>query len=159
MDLFPTGGVIPILVLLPNLLIVFFPPKTLVNDSSTSSRLKIISIIERVGQIGCIIIPFFYQIHISTMTDKVVAGSMIGILAIYYAGWIRYLIKGRGEEWFYRPMVGIWLPMVIVPVVYFLFSSFLLKTILLLMATLIFAIGHITVSWFQYREINKMLAS
>jgi len=93
------------------------------------------------------------------MTDKVVAGSMIGILAIYYAGWIRYLIKGRGEEWFYRPMVGIWLPMVIVPIVYFLLSSFLLKTILLLMATLIFAIGHITVSWFQYREINKMLAS
>jgi hypothetical protein len=72
---------------------------------------------------------------------------MAACLAVYYAGWVRYLLLGRGEALFYRPLLGIPLPMAVMPVVYFLAAALLLGSAWLLLAACILGGGHITVTW------------
>ena len=109
METLPLGGIITIVVLLPNLLAVFFPPTTKLADEPqpNDTRLQILTVIERIGQVGCWVIPFFYQLTLASVIDAVLLAIMIGALALYYTGWIRYLVLGRAEELLYSSLLGI----------------------------------------------------
>lgn len=109
METLPLGGIITIVVLLPNLLAVFFPPTTKLADEPqpNDTRLQILTVIERIGQVGCWVIPFFYQLTLASVIDAVSLAIMIGALALYYTGWIRYLVLGRAEELLYSSLLGI----------------------------------------------------
>ena len=89
----PLGGLITLVVLLPNLIVVFFPPTQKLTGSLSANdrRLLIMTIIERIGQISSFVLPFFYQLPGSS-TPGLVAALIMGVtVVIYYAGWIRYL--------------------------------------------------------------------
>jgi len=109
METLPLGGIITIVVLLPNLLAVFFPPTTKLADEPqpNDTRLQILTVIERIGQVGCWVIPFFYQLTLASVIDAVSLAIMIGALALYYTGWIRYLVLGCAEELLYSSLLGI----------------------------------------------------
>ena len=83
---------------------------------------------------------------------------MIGALFFYNLGWFRYIQKGQTEEWLYRPMAGVILPMVIMPILYFFLASCLLETIWLFFAVILFAAGHLAVSIVRYRDLKKFFA-
>ncbi len=102
MDTIPLGGIISLAVLLPNLLAVLYPPiSRLANIPERNNRLvKVMTVFERVGQIGSFAIPFFYRLNYLTILDVGVLSIMIGALVLYYAGWIRYLVQGRNEGLF-----------------------------------------------------------
>lgn len=154
MDTFPIGGIITLLALLPNLLVVFFPPTTKLTDDPqpNDTRLRIMTVVERIGQVGSFVIPFFYHLTLASVMDAVALAIMIGALALYYAGWIRYLAPGRIEELLYRSLLGIPLPMAVMPVIYFLSASVLLGSIWLMLAAVMLGVGHISVAWLHSRS-------
>jgi hypothetical protein len=156
MDAFPLGGIITLVVLLPNLLTVFFPPTTKLADGPQPSdtRLKIMTAVERVGQVGCFVIPFFYRLPRASDVNAVALAIMIGALALYYAGWVRYLVLGREEELFHRSLLGIPLPMAVMPVIHFLSASVLLSSVWLMLAAVMLGVGHIAVTWLNSRSIE-----
>ena len=158
MKVFPLGGIITIVLLLPNLLVVFFPPKIKLKNvpHATDKRLQVMTIIERIGQIGCFVTPFFYRLNFANTIDIVVISVMFGMLVFYYVGWIRYLIFGRDEVYFYRSMLGFPIPMAVFPVLYFFVSAILINSVWLLLFTVILGIGHITVTWFHSRNIEQI---
>jgi len=156
MDTFPLGGFITIAILLPNLLILFFPPIfKQVNVSSPRFRfIHIMTVFERVGQIGSFTLPFFYRINCSTTLDFVSLLTIIITLSFYYVCWARYLIEGRSEELFYKSALNIPLPMAVMPVIYFISASILLGSIWLMIFAILLGVGHITVSWHTSRSGN-----
>jgi hypothetical protein len=151
------GGIITLLVLLPNLLAVFFPPADwLTTDPQPDpTRLKIMTVLERTGQIGSFTIPFFYRLSLTTTAQAAALAVMVGALALYYAGWIRYLHRGLGEAWFYRPLLGIPIPMAVMPVIYFLAASVLLGSGWLTLAAAVLGVGHISVTWLNSQGIEE----
>ena len=154
MDSFPLGGIITLMILLPNLLAVFFPPKVKLTDDQqqNDTRLQIMTVVERIGQAGCFVIPFFYRLPLDIVMDAVALTIMICTLALYYAGWIRYLVLGRAEELFNRSLLGIPLPMALMPVIYFLSASVLLGAVWLMLAAVMLGVGHISVTWLHSRR-------
>jgi len=156
MKAFPLGGIITLLVLLPNLLAVFFPPSTRLADDPQPNRsgLQIMTVVERIGQAGSFVIPFFYRVTLTSSIQAIALAIMVGALALYYAGWVRYLVQGRTEVLFYRSLLGIPLSMAIMPVIYFLAASALLGSVWLLLAAVLLGVGHITVTWLQSRRIK-----
>jgi hypothetical protein len=137
--------------------VVFFPPtaKLANNLQSNDKRLQIMTVFERIGQVGSWIIPFFYQLTLSSVIDAVALAIMLGALALYYAGWIRYLVLRREEELLYSSLLGIPLPMAVMPVIYFLSASVLLGSIWLMLATVMLGVGHISVTWLHSGNIKK----
>jgi hypothetical protein len=156
MEAFPLGGIITLAVLLPNILAVFFPPTIRLKNvtQSNNKRLQIMTVVERIGQVGSWVIPFFYQLALASVIDAVALAIMIGALALYYAGWIRYLVLGRAEELFYSSLLSIPLPMAVMPVIYFLSASVLLGSIWLMLAAVLLGVGHISVSWLHSGSVE-----
>jgi hypothetical protein len=150
----PLGGIVTLVVLLPNLIAVFFPPtqKLTGNVPTHNGRLQMMTIIERTGQAGSFVIPFFYQLPQLSSLGLTVVLIMSITMVLYYAGWIRYL-AGRTEDLFYRPLLGIPLPMAVMPVIYFFAASIWLNSVWLMIAAVILGIGHITVSWLNSKRI------
>ena len=156
METIPLGGVIALAVLLPNVLAVFLPPTIrLVSDPQPSGkRMRIMTVVERIGQVGSFVIPFFYRLRLAGAKDAVALAFMIGTLILYYVGWVRYIVLGRAEVLFYRPLFGIPLPMAVMPVIYFLAASVLLDSVWLLLASVALGAGHLTISWLHSRSID-----
>ncbi|MGA3246563.1 MAG: hypothetical protein ABSE41_18240 [Bacteroidota bacterium] len=141
-----SGCLVTLAVLLPNLAFLFFPP-TKIPETTAGSRTfsgTPIQIMERIGQAGVFIIPFFYKIELQGKIGLFAVAPIT--LTIYYAGWWRYVRHGRAYKLLFSPLFGIPLPMAISPVVYFGAWSFLFNSWPLATATLILAIGHISVS-------------
>jgi hypothetical protein len=156
MNSLPLGGIISLLVLLPNLLLVIFPSKMMDGKSDSSGKLIFITILERTGQVGCFVLPFFYRLTFPSKFEVMMIVTMAVILLLYYVCWVRFFLNGRGVEWFYRSMFGMNLPMAVLPVLYFLIASVLLQSLWLFIADAIFAAGHLSESWSRYQNILKM---
>ncbi|NIN93243.1 hypothetical protein GTO36_09775 [bacterium] len=156
MEAFPLGGIISLAVLLPNILALFFPPTIrLANVPQPSDKLlQIMTVVERIGQVGSLVIPFFYRLSLARAKDAVALAVMIGALILYYTGWVRYIILGRDEALFYRSLLRIPLPMAVMPVIYFLAAAVLLDSVWLLLASIALGAGHLTVSWLHSRRIE-----
>jgi hypothetical protein len=154
METFPLGGMITLIVLMPILLAVIFPPVIRLPNypQFNDSGLRLMTVVERAGQMGCFIIPFFYHIDIQNSRDVILLFLMIMVITLYYAGWLRYLLGGRAEVLFYRSMLGIPLPMAVMPVVYFLLAAAWLNSIWLLISALILGVGHITVTLRNFQK-------
>jgi len=140
-----------IAVLLPNLLFLFLKPKDAIKPSYKNLILKIF---EHVGRIGMIFLPFFYEFRIIGTLDFTFFGLMMICLVLYYACWIRYFV-GRSSLLLYGPFVFIPVPLALSPVIYFLCAAVVQKSILLFAFTLIFSIGHLPISRFNYLNCKK----
>ncbi len=142
------GFLIPLAVLLPNLLYVFFPPRNVPTSASepASRNDKVMQALERLGQVACFVLPVFYAIPAPDGVGVAMLVLMGGALLLYYAGWARYLLRGRDVRTLYSPMLGMPLPMAVTPVIYFLAAAALLYSWLLMLGALILATGHLYIS-------------
>ena len=151
----PNGGLISILVLIPNLLFIVFPPRDVPHTLSKPARG--LEIVEWVGRIGAFAIPFFCWIEITGTIEMMAVVIMIGALGLYYAGWLRYMRRGRSFALLFQPMVGIPLPLAVAPIVYFYAAAIVLHSWWLLLATALLTIGHLSVSnlsWQDAKAVN-----
>jgi hypothetical protein len=148
MNAIPLGGAVTLLVLLPNLAAVFFPPRKQLEKPGKPDpkQLQLFTVLERIGQVACFVLPFFYRLAFSSVIRGIALAVMALVLAVYYAGWVRYLVLGQDEALFYRPLLGIPLPMAVMPVLYFLAAALLLGSFWLLLAAILLGVGHIQVT-------------
>lgn len=148
----PLGGLVTILLFLPNLLYLTFPPRERpeAEDADKSRFAAFLEILERIGQIACFLLPFFYAIHLGSLQSWVALGVMACALVFYYAGWARYMLHGRLFRLLFEPMAGVPLPMAVAPILYMAAASLLLRSWWLFGAVILLAIGHLTVSRAEY---------
>lgn len=116
----------------------------IVDKASFENRFnnKVIIVLEQIGRYGCIAfmifnIPYTYFDFWFDHVLIVYLSANGALLALYLLGWIIYR-KGRGKA------KMIWLS--ITPTVIFMFSGIMLLSIPLILFSIIFGIGHITLS-------------
>ena len=109
---------------------------------------------ERLGQFGCFLIPLFYGITISSTWEILAAAGMGMALAVYYAGWGRYLRQCNQHRLLFSPLWHIPVPMAVAPVLYFLLSAVILHAWTMALAALVLGAGHIPITLLQYRCIQ-----
>lgn len=145
---------IPLVILLPNLLFIKWPPKN--GPSAAQAKPGIgVTAAEGIGRLGVMILPFFYQTRLQDSVQIISLIAMAGLLIFYCYGWGRYLINGREYRLLFSPHWGIPVPMALGPVLYFGAASLLLHSWPLLLSSIIFGAGHILASLHAYRQINK----
>lgn len=142
------GAVVSLVVLLPNLLLVAFPPRA---ASPTRGAGPIATILERAGQAGCLVLPFLF------------GGPAVGswwlvplVLAVgaYLALWGRYLVERRTAS-LYRPLGPLPIPMAVFPVLAFLSAGGWLDSVAVGVAALVLAAGHLPNSWAAWRSLGS----
>lgn len=153
----PLGGLVTILILLPNALWVLFPSKSLSTNETIAknSITKAMEIMEGAGRIAVFCIPFFYHFEIKGNWAYLNLVVMAGTLCIYYTGWVRYFIRGRAYSLLYAPLISLPIPMAVSPVAFFLSSSIVLHSAPLAVATIILGIGHFYMSWLEYQRLTR----
>lgn len=145
----PLGGLISLAVLLPNILILLLPPAAAPAAALEEKRgreFQVMRAIERVGQAGSFVIPFFYALPPLRGASADALFVMALALLLYYTGWLRYASKRHRYILLFAPLFGIPLPMVIAPVLYLGAAAVFLRAWPLGVAALLLAIGHIYVS-------------
>jgi hypothetical protein len=149
----PLGGLVTLLLLLPNLLVVFFPPTSLPGAPAKKSTLTTtMEIVERIGQVSAFVIPFFYPLIVQRSLETAGLAGMILALIFYYINWGRYALGGRTFWLLYEPCMGIPLPLAISPAIYFLAASALFESWYLLAAAVLLGIGHIFISDQEWQQ-------
>lgn len=146
------GWLFTLLILLPNALMLLRPPRQVPGNLNTG---RLLEMIERTGQAGCFILPIFYQGSLNGGGWQLCGlGLAGGALLFYYAGWLRYLLQGRGFRLLFAPMCGVPIPLAAAPVVYFFAAALFLAAWPLALAALALAAGHLGVSWQTARQIR-----
>jgi hypothetical protein len=151
----PSGGLVSVLILLPNLLWMLFPPREKAQgDARTSGGLcMVMEVLEWVGRIVTLLIPFFYGIEVQGTRQVIALVLMSLAVLLYYACWARYFSRGRRYALLFEPLLGIPLPMAISPIVCFFAASVLFGSWYLALATLVLAVGHLWISLEDSREV------
>jgi hypothetical protein len=137
------GGLVSVLILLPNLLWMVFPPRGQPEDSSgpADGLHRLMEILEWLGRIATLVIPFFYCVEAQSTRQVVALAVMALALLLYYAGWARYFVRDRSYVLLFEPFLEVPLPLAISPIVYFLAASVLFGSCYLALATVSWALG------------------
>ncbi len=149
----PNGWIITVAVLVPNLLWMLWPPTHVpASGEESSRRARAVTVVEWIGRIGVFVIPLLYPIEVSGLLEQVSAGILVGALGWYYAGWVRYFFGGREYRLLYAPLLRVPLPLAVSPVVYFAAGSIILHSVALAVATVVFGVAHLYVSYHEARR-------
>jgi len=142
-----------ILILLPNLLFFQFPPKNVPEGKYPSTfKWSVLEKIEWIGRAGVLVIPLFYRFRLDYLCDRISLIGLILSLVFYYVLFARYFMKDRDFRLLFSPLGFIPVPLAIFPLLSFAFSSILMRSIPEMLATLIFAFGHIPISYYEYSK-------
>jgi hypothetical protein len=146
------GAVVSLVVLLPNLLLVVFPPR---DALPTRDAGLFATILERAGQAGCLVLPFLVGGPGGWSWWLVPLGVAT---AAYLALWVRYLVDRRTASLF-RPLgagpVRLPVPMAVFPVLAFLSAGGWLGSVFVGGAALVLAAGHLPNSSAAWRSIQE----
>jgi hypothetical protein len=150
------GWLISVLVLLPNLFWIIFPPRGApAEERAERGRLyRLMEVLEWIGRIGSFVIPCFYRVEVPTGWQRAALVVMVLALLLYYAGWARYFLRGRDYRLLFEPFLGVPLPLAIGPIVYFLAAALLLRSWYMAAAALILAIGHLYISYHSLQALG-----
>ncbi|CAH1223939.1 hypothetical protein PAECIP111892_05393 [Paenibacillus auburnensis] len=149
MGLHLKGFILPLLVLLPNLLLIFFAPH---NIPKTVSPPFIFTVFERVGQVTCFTMPILFGTKIAAQPVNLLTGLMFICLIIYYLCWIRFFWSGREFAILFKPLSFIPIPMALFPILYFILLAVWLNSYLFAIPAVLFAIGHFVNSWSTFSQ-------
>ncbi|MDF9844269.1 MULTISPECIES: hypothetical protein [unclassified Paenibacillus] len=152
MGLHYIGFILPLLILLPNLLFIFFAPRYV--PSSITAPPVIFTILERAGQISCFSLPILFGHRIAVQPVTSLSWLMLICLIFYYMCWVRYYRSGRPFGMLFKPLGPLRLPMAVFPVLYFSLLALWIHSLLFAAAAAVFAIGHLIVSWNTYKQIR-----
>lgn len=138
---------------IPNLIFLFIPPKSVPAAAAQRKRgEKLLTVLERVGQVSMFVLPLFWKVRTEGALQVAAIILMAGSALFYYAGWLRYYIRGGEYAWLFAPMLKIPVPMAVSPALYFIALSAAERSPALGAAAVIFAAGHIPLSWWNYRN-------
>ncbi len=138
-----SGWLVPALIMLPNLIWMLTPKTGAADESRAPQSLKVL---ENIGRLAILVLPFFYSFNWSRRLFLPVAGVMALALLFYYIAWGRYFLGGRQVNLLGKPLLGIPQPMAVAPVAFLLLSAYLLGSWPLFFASILFGVAHIWVS-------------
>jgi hypothetical protein len=138
-----SGVLIPLLVMLPNVMWMLAPKA---DASAHPSEPLFLTIVENVGRIATLILPFFFSLELRKPLSTPVIIGMGLALAVYYGCWIRYFAGGRAAVLLGAPFLGIPLPMAVAPITFLILSSYLMSSWWMFGASLLFGVAHIRIS-------------
>lgn len=138
-----SGALIPVLLMLPNVVWMLFPK---VAGAKQVSEPLFLTILENIGRVAILILPFFYSLDLNKKYSTLVLIGTGLALAVYYASWIRFFVGGRSPELLSAPFLGIPLPLAFAPVVFLTLSSYLMGSWWMLAVSILFGMAHIWVS-------------
>ncbi len=154
----PLGGIITLLVLLPNLLMLTLPPEAVPPSTiKMDQRARIMEAIERIGQVGSFVIPFFYRLPALREASVDALAVMALSLGFYYSCWARYALKGHRFVLLFAPLLGVPLPMAISPVIYFAAAAVFLGAWPLAVAAALLAAGHLYISQGEWNRCKNTM--
>ena len=146
------GAVVSLVVLLPNLLLLAFPPRDRV---VTRDAGLLATILERAGQAGCLVLPFLVGGSGGWSWWLLPLGIAIGA---YLALWARYLADRRTAS-LYRPLgpgsLRLPIPMAVFPVLAFLSAGGWLGSAFVGAAAVVLAAGHLPNSWAAWKSVES----
>jgi len=133
----PWGLAVSVAVLAPNLILVWWPPRTPLPDV----RIPIVwRVLERAGQALCLVVPAI------TVPGPLAWGWSIVVAAAvggYYGLWARYLATGWDGVSLYSSVLSVPVPMAVLPVLAFLATALWLSNPWIAVAAVVLAVGHI----------------
>lgn len=141
-----------ILILLPNVLMFIWPPEGMPYKQPKVPL--VMTSIENIGRFLCILAPLYLLEGESIQTFNGVVGLMLLSLIIYYIGWGRYLLSGNQYKALFEPLLKLPIPMAIFPVIYFMCFAILTQSVILGGAIILFAVGHLYISWLTYQSLK-----
>ncbi len=155
----PLGGLITLLILLPNLLMLALPPTAVPPEKGRLAGLpRVMGWVERAGQAGSFVIPFFYQLPALRGASVDALAVMALALLFYYIGWLRYALKGHRFVLLFAPLLRIPLPLAVSPVIYFGAAAVYLRSWPLAAAAALLAVGHLYISQGEYQRCRNQAA-
>lgn len=146
-----TGLLITTIILLPNLLMILLPPKNVTDQIKDAGVL--FTIVERVGQAGCFLLPIFSKDYIESAEVNIWLIVAIICAVFYYGLWIRYALK-RDAALLFAPLAFIPVPMAVFPVLAFVFIAIWMRSAWLGTAAVVLAVGHLANSWASYKSLK-----
>jgi hypothetical protein len=144
------GFIIVVVIMIPNLLYIKYPPKELPTDLKDVSILY--TILERSGQGAFFIILIVSKNNYQDPKLNILFLLMFICIIVYYYLWLRYALRGTYFSQLFEPLWIIPIPMAIFPVLAFGFAALWGSSIYLGAAVVMFAIGHFTNSWNNYKR-------
>ena len=143
-----SGIIIPVLIMVPNIFHYLKIRNKSDVPSSNKSAPTLIKIIENIGRLGILITPLFYSLNLDNSFSIYFLVLSLLFLLLYYVAWLRYFMSGSNQIDLRKSLL-IPLPLAVYPSLYFICSSYLLSSIPMLISSLVFAIGHIWVSYIE----------
>ncbi len=143
---------VTILIMLPNLLFVIFPPKNLpaqLRDGGT-----LLNIMEHGGRIVFFGLFLFTATQTQPLKFSLFWALTIFFLLCYFALWIRYFRSQRDFRLLMDNVYRIPVPMAVFPILALLFAALWLKAYLSIPALACFAIGHVTNSLITEKQLR-----
>lgn len=143
------GVNIAALILAPNILYFVLPVLNMPKDTGNAGL--VFNVLEKLGQVGSIVILCITKFGMVNNWSLVMAFS----LCFYYGLWVRYFLKGRDYKWLFAPIFFIPIPMAVFPIIAIGSAALWAKSIWLGIATIIFAVGHLANSWHTFIYLTK----
>lgn len=112
-------------------------------------------LLERVGQVGVFLAPILSPMYFGSLYDMIAVVGMALSLGLYYACWTRYFVHGRARRLLVKSLLGIPIPMAVAPVFYFLFAAEIQRSVVVLIAAVLFAGGHIPITLMQRKRLRS----
>ncbi len=138
------GALISASLLLPNLVLLIFPPVD--PPQLLKSAGLVFTVLERAGQVACMALPCMLRDQFETLNLDVWLVLMVSSIVGYHALWARYVFAGRR----FSLLFGRFVPMAVLPVLAFGFAALTAQSLQLGIAVLALAVGHITNSAATY---------
>ena len=138
------GILIPLAVMLPNILWMMFPGPS--SFEGPVAEPLWLTLIENIGRLAVMLLPFFFVLDLERRLSIPVVVLMGISLALYYVCWARYFLGGRVDALLRAPLLGVPLPMAVFPVIFLLFSSYLMQSWAMVAAAIVFGAAHLVVS-------------
>lgn len=143
MGLSVIGLFVALAVLAPSSLLAVLPPQPPVSLEFSAGRLA--TVLERCGQVGCLALATLDGPGSSTRPAFMAVTA--GLVAGYWALWLRYALGGRRASDLFAPVGRLPVPMAVLPVLTFATLAAWAQSPWLALAVVALAAGHVPNSW------------
>lgn len=149
-----TGFIFLLMLFVPNIIWSKNQPKDY--DKYVKNENKILVFLERIGEVAvtcCALLFKDVDMYISSLWSVFLIIAYL-LMILYEIYWIRYFKSHKTMKDFYSSFLGIPVSGATLPVLAFLSLGIYAKNFLLILATIILGIGHISIHLSHKKEIN-----
>lgn len=126
-------------------------------DKTETKENKVLLTFEKAGQALCTVFAVIFSnlnIHAAGWRTAWLLASCV-LMVLYLICWARYFSGKHEQRDFFRPFIGIPLPLAVLPVTAIFFLSIYGKVPALSISAVILGIGHIGITWQNWVQIKK----